>query len=365
MKSRSVLRRAVLLGLTAFYAAGCGGARLGDRPNVTVDEIIAGSFHRVAGPRERGSDLDTTQAADWGSYVVGLPTVDFDGTLFRMWFAATPQLAPGESPYLYRSSIGLATSRDGLNWTIENEGRPVFAQGPPGSFDSLAVSHPSVLRVNGVYMMWYGGADGTYAPTGVRVERLGLATSSDGIHWTRQHDGRPVLDIGPDQSVDSIQATGAAIIKDPAGFRMWYGAFNGVHRLATATSRDGIQWTKDDRGAVTGLQADTGALGPSVYFDGRKYLMLYSVIADRQWVMVAATSADGWSWTPVAGRAPVLGPPAPDSFDSAGSGRNQSVHPSEIVVRGDRVLVWYTAEDGRPPNAMRVGLMESSVLPPP
>ena len=346
------IRRLLCAAAIAVYAAGCASAP------PSVDEIVAGPFQRVAGPREAGSVLDTTQAGDWGTYVVGQPTVDFDGTLFRMWFAGTPQLAPGESPYLYRSSIGLATSPDGVHWTMANEGRPVFTHGPPGAFDSLAVGHPAVLRVNGSYLMWYGGADGTAAVTGVRIERIGLATSADGIHWTRQHDGRAVLDVGPDKSIDSIQATGAAVIKTPSGFRMWYGAFNGTHTIVAASSPDGIAWTKDSRGAVPGLQQETGALGPSVYFDGRKYLMLYSIISDRQWVMVGATSTDGATWTPVSGGGRILSAPDPNGFDSAGAGRNHSVHPSELVVHAGRVWAWYSGEDSRAPNLMRIGLME-------
>lgn len=348
------LRRFVLICFAVGCAAGCRGRA------PSVGEIAAAGFQRIAGPREAGAVLDTTQAGNWGTYVVGQPTVDFDGTLFRMWFAGTPRLAPGESPYLYRSSIGLATSRDGLNWTVENGGQPVFTHGPAGSFDSLAVGHPSVLRVADGFLMWYGGADGSAAETGVRVERLGLAKSADGINWVRQNGGRPVLDIGPAGSIDSIQATGAAVVKTADGFRMWYGAFNGLHTLGTAASRDGIAWTKDERGAATGLQAEKGALGPSVYARDGQYLMLYSVLLDGQWKMVAATSADGWSWAPAAGGAPLLGAAASDAFDSATAG-NHSVHPSEIVVRGDRVWVWYSGEDARAPNLMRIGLMEATL----
>jgi hypothetical protein len=347
------------LGGFLLVCLGFAAAARADRPP-SVDSLATATFQRVMGTQAAGSAIDVMQAGDWGSYVVGQPTVDFDGTVFRMWFAGTPRLAPGESPYLYRSSIGLATSQDGVQWTVENGGQPVFTHGPAGSFDSLAVSHPSVLRVADGFLMWYGGADGSAAETGVRVERLGLAKSADGINWVRQNGGRPVLDIGPAGAIDSIQATGAAVIKTTDGFRMWYGAFNGLHTLGTATSRDGTAWTKDERGAVSGLPAEKGALGPAVYAAGRQYLMLYSVLIDGQWKMVAATSADGWTWVPAASRAPLLGGAAKDAFDSATAG-NHSVHPSEIIVRDERVWVWYSGEDARAPNLMRIGLMEAKI----
>ena len=57
-----------------------------------------------------------------------------------------------------------------------------------------------------------------------------------------------VLDIGPKGSSDSIQATGMHVLRIDNKFVMWYGAYNGLHTLAMATSPDGLRWTKVNGG---------------------------------------------------------------------------------------------------------------------
>jgi hypothetical protein len=96
-----------------------------------------------------------------------------------------------------------------------------------------------------------------------------------------------------------------------------------------------------------------------VYFDGSRYLMLYSVPLEGQWVMLAATSTDGGRWEPALGGKPVLSPPPPGSFGTAGRGSNHSVHPTQLLIRDGRVRVWYGAEASAPPNIQRIGLMEA------
>jgi hypothetical protein len=99
-------------------------------------------------------------------------------------------------------------------------------------------------------------------------------------------------------------------------------------------------------------------LGPSVYFDGHRFLLFYSTRISQQWVLFAATSFDGIKWIPVNNH-PVLEQAPENNFDSAGPGGNQSVHPSQLVFIGPRVFLWYGGEDSEPPNRQRIGLMET------
>src|SRR5438552_10520242 len=120
-----------------------------------------------------------------------------------------------------------------------------------------------------------------------------------------------------------------------------YAAYNGLHTLSMATSSDGIYWEKaNGRKALTGLLGPQ-ELGPSVYFDGQAYFMLYNRNLDRQWATYAASSSDGIHWQPAFDGEPVLGPPPAGNFGTAGPGRNHSVHPSQILIQGRRVRVWY------------------------
>jgi len=336
-----------------------------------VENILQAQFTRVKGNAQKNSVLDVGGPESWYSDIVSLPTVDFDGKAFRMWFTGAAKTDDPSIPYGSYEQIGLAISLDGINWTVANDGKPVFTPQEMDGFDRKGVTHPNVLRVGEKFLMWYGGIDGTLAKDlglergNVRVERIGLAISEDGIQWKRANGGNPVLDIGPPGSIDSVQATGMHVLMIKKEFVMWYGAYGGQHKLGIATSFDGIHWTKENGGRpVSGLLGEE-QLGPSVYFDGHRYLLFYSTVVNQQWVMFAASSPDGVNWLPL--NYPVLDQAPEDNFDSAGPGRNHSVHPSQLIFFnpkalfffGPKALLLYGGEDSEPPNYQRIGLMEA------
>lgn len=334
---------------------------------LSVDTLAQLSFQRVKGGAYGQSVLAAGNKSDWYAAYVSCATVDYDGDLYRMWFSGGALTDDTTVPYGALEAIGMATSSDGIHWQIANQGQPVLVPGPAGSVDAKSVAHPFVIRVGEKYWMWYGAIDGkrgqdiNVEPAHVRVERICLATSLDGIHWERENGGQPVLDIGPPGTTDSLQATGMHVIRRGDEFVMWYGAYNGRHTLAVATSPDGIHWVKaNDGNPVTGLEGEQ-QLGPSVYFDGNRYFMFYNKDLDGSWAIFSATSHDGFHWTPANSSQPILGPPPPGNFGSAGKGRNHSVHPSKIVIVGNRVRVWYGGEDGLPPHKVHIGLMEAKL----
>jgi predicted GH43/DUF377 family glycosyl hydrolase len=345
---------------------------------VSVERILKSRFQRVAGPAAGAAVLDVGPPGSWYDYAVVCPTVEYDGAVYRLWFVGlTMTEAPGV-PYGWYSRIGMATSRDGVNWKLANGGKPVFDMGPAGSFDAMGVTHPYVLRVDGQYMLWYGGISGELArhigqPGQVRVERVGLATSRDGVHWQRQNGGKPVMNIGRPSSIDSIQATGVHVLHIDGQFVMWYGAYGGTHKLGLAISPDGVHWTKGNNGQSLPGLAGTQQLGPAVYFDGTSFLMIYNHdLAGKErgtiWAAFAATSADGIHWQPAFDDQPLLGAAPAGNFGTADGahGNNHSVHPTKLIVTGDRVRIFYFAEVNEPmPGStyapQRIGLMEAAV----
>ena len=58
-------------------------------------------------------------------------------------------------------------------------------------FDGTHTCDPSVLRVNGVYYMYYGGISENAGQTWTRV---GVAKSENGLSWTRLNGGKPIVD---------------------------------------------------------------------------------------------------------------------------------------------------------------------------
>ena len=349
---------------------------IADPPTVPVETILAAPFERVAGPAIGSASFYPDTTSSWCDHTVASPTVDFDGKMWRMWFVGMSRTDDPGIPYGFAERIGMATSDDGIHWKLANGGRPVLDYGPPGKFDDAGLAHPFVLRVGDRYMMWYGGIDGRTGkdvgvhPAHVRVEQIGLATSADGVHWQRANQGDPVMSIGGKGSIDSIQATGCHVIRQGERFLMWYGAYNGRHTLGLASSRDGVRWKKQNGGqSLSGLTGPK-QLGPSVHFDGRRYLMLYNTIRSSpnggtHWTLFAATSTDGIHFQAALENKPLLGPAPPDNFGSADGkkGNNHAVHPTKMVILEDRVWIWYAAEGnqprpGRQYAASAIGLME-------
>lgn len=129
-----------------------------------------------------------------------------------------------------RPSIGLATSSDGLSWTLRDG---LLEGGPPGAWDALGVRRPSVLFDGTRFRMIYTGLRDGAVPLG----SAGYAESPDGVNWAR-HPG-PVL-----QSPCSVND--AWMIRDGEVFRLWYDCrpvrAPAIHQ---ATSVDGMRWTDD------------------------------------------------------------------------------------------------------------------------
>ncbi|HVY48152.1 MAG TPA: hypothetical protein VHB21_19825, partial [Minicystis sp.] len=107
------------------------------------------------------------------------PTAMYDG-VYKAWWCAAGGIHYATAPSLdgpwTQSGVVLAPSR------------------VQGSFDRDDVCDPSVVRVDGTYYMYYGAnnytdASGPYYYT----TNIGVASSPDGVHWTRMNGGRPIV----------------------------------------------------------------------------------------------------------------------------------------------------------------------------
>jgi len=116
---------------------------------------------------------------DWKAHDVDVLYDETDST-YKMWYTGNKGPAGG-------GKIGLATSPDGKVWT-KYAGNPVFDVDVPGTWDDGGVSYPSVLEEGGTFYMFYGGYDDT------QHNGMGLATSPDGITWTRAQS-TPVIPL--------------------------------------------------------------------------------------------------------------------------------------------------------------------------
>lgn len=252
-----------------------------------------GADKTVAPPSDSGWTKDPGNpvlsrgpAGSWDGTEVGTPCVLDRGGSFTMWYTGCDSST---------SQIGLATSADGRTWT-RHAGNPVFGPGPPGSWDGLGVEDPCVIPDGTTFRMYYTGR-------GAAPRSIGLATSGDGVHWTRS-DANPVLVPTPVHPAwDDEEVFTPWIRRDGASFKMWFGA-TGTSSLATgyATSDDGVFWTKLLVPVLDAQVLESPNYAPCVLGGGDNFRIWY--VARHEYIggfrpgaIDYAQSRDGIEWT--------------------------------------------------------------------
>ena len=134
--------------------------------------------------------------------------------------------------------IALARSADGVHWTKSAE--PVLRPGPRGSFDERSVADPCVIRAGAQFYLFYTGMDRA------RRQQLGLARSSDGEHWEKLRSA-PILSPGGPSAFDENGLGEPAVWTSGGSWWMLYtGRDRAEHRrIGLAKSSDGVHWERD------------------------------------------------------------------------------------------------------------------------
>ena len=286
------------------------------------------------------------------------PSVLKVGEEWWMWYN-------GRAEDCFTGDVGLATSRDGLNWTRANDGHAVLRHGPPGTFDSTKVDHPAVLHFGGRFHMWYTAGD-----EGSQY-KIGYATSPDGITWKRENNGQPVLGPGAGGKFDDTVVLHPAVVRDDTGLlHIWY---NGVgpqksFRVGHATSRDGVDWTRQNNGdpvlepGMIDGRPEQYVFNVMVLLEQGTYHMWYSSalnVVPRRFqpeagAIVYASSQDGTRWTKY--REPVFYNGPRGSLDGYGA------YACYVVRRDDGLWMYYSCgsledvPEGNDPRRQRTSL---------
>lgn len=243
---------------------------------------LATSPDGVAWTKYPGNPVLSGSEGEWDE--VGLIHVDVlkDGGLYKMWYCTVAD-----------SAIGYATSTNGVDWTKYADNPVLTAD--TGQWDEGGVANPSVIKAGGVYTMWYEGMD-----VDGRNRRIGCASSSSGTDWVKCSQN-PVLDLGTAGEWDAWFTGDPDVVTDGNMHRIWYsGAATGWEdlRIGYATSTDGITWTKSPDNPVLGPGPegswDEGSvMVPNVLVESGSYQMWYTSNRQRGY----ATSDNGITWT--------------------------------------------------------------------
>jgi len=257
--------------------------------NTTLDALGGLRLATNGAPTTSSWDTDTDfntgvgyQGTTFGP--VGVRTLTTNGT--------------GAGASLQLPSTLLPLTLDGAN--------PVLRPAAAAVGDNDNVDDPTMAKVGSTYVMWYSGtAEDGSGPA------IFMATSSDGVSWTRANGGNPVLK-GTTGAFDADGVYAPDVVYDPLDpitpYRMYYsGKSDTFGGIGYATSVDGVTWLQYK--GLTGLfpvpvvdhgppgSADSfSASDPSVMKDGSVWKMWYTGDDSNKKRIAYATSSDGINW---------------------------------------------------------------------
>jgi len=213
-----------------FIARDADGVRIHIRYATSVDGIVWTPHPSIPAVLEPGAE------GEWDDTIVNVGTVIIENdSTYRMWYAARNSAPAGHQ-------IGHASSTDGVNWS-KHPNNPILTLGANGEWDDDFILFPGVIYDGNIYHMFYNGSSGS-------SERLGYATSPDGIAWTKD-PSNPVLPLGEAGSWDEAAAVMGRAMLDGQTFKLWYAGkdASGIWRIGHATAPL-IVGIEDDRNAA-------------------------------------------------------------------------------------------------------------------
>jgi len=200
---------------------------------------------------------------------VGHPCVIYDehgfgGTpyTYQMWFW-NGNVAQGTLNNIYQTF-----STDGMNWTtptlITQDPNFPLTDGITGSYfqqlygPGFVIYNPNasndfLMPYTYRYVMFFDASGAGLVPGNNAQEEIGLAYSSDGLHWIRYGNVPVLIPSGNASDWDGLFMFRPSIILVNGTYHMYYSGSNGdqtlgtnfAHGLGHATSQDGINWVKD------------------------------------------------------------------------------------------------------------------------
>ncbi len=324
----------------------------------------------------------------WGASGIGDPcVVKIDGKYY-MYLSGLNSLS--------EDLVGLATSTDGVSWTLWSS-NPVVRKAPAGAFGQMDVADAAVYQDGPVLRMYFSGRN-----LGSERRRLGSASSYNGVDWTLnpnvemdifgsawdnnriqspavvrggegvylyfsgddgggtpnyqlgmaqlkpwyvKHTSNPLLGTG--LPFDAIELTDPCVVHNPSSgvYSVFYGCYGGVSypdsiAMATATSFP-ISWSKYSSSTVLAGTASTwdasGVQDPCVLYENGTYKMWYSGVSGGKWQI-------GYAWTSATSGAGVFSKHGDNPIfqvGPAGAWDDAGVKMPWVVKVGSTYHMWY------------------------
>ncbi len=277
-------------GAYTFTLFGSPGSNLcaPDSTNLSTVTITINSSSTASVPkgssgwtRATSSPVLSVSPAGWDSFTLGSPSVLNFGAAYYLYYE-------GLNSTTATHAIGVAISSDGIHWT--KQANPVLSPGGPGAWDMGEVRYPTITNNGQSLVMIYQGWGGNGAA-------LGMASSTDGLHWIKQQGYVSVL-----KGVVGDAYVPASLLYINGQYLLYYSSDGSIGLM---TSTDAIHWS--DKGFVFNGNGAVQISRASVVYDGSTYRMWYTRTVDANdgtaansgiyAVMIGyADSADGITW---------------------------------------------------------------------
>ncbi len=231
-----------------------------------------------------GNPIMTKQNNPSNPNSVGASKILYDNGIYKMWYTCTYNSGKG--------NVWYAESLDGIKWQNKTN-QPVFTNNYSGTWDDYTVGAGAVIKDHsGNYLMYYNGWSSQNGKW-----QIGLAISSDGIHWKRYND--PILKAN---NSNEFKIGVVSVLKIDKLYYMYYSSspkyYYDKMRINLATSQDGLNWTRFPDNPIlnpTESWEGAGVTYPSVIYDDNRFIMIYNS-TDRTKFGIAF-SEDGKKWT--------------------------------------------------------------------
>ena len=353
----------VLLGLGASCGGGRSTADPAPGPTLDASKITPGCFQGGTAPElQLGSGF---AGADWND-----PHVLKVGGQY--WMYASSNLGfpptPPSPVQIYRF-----TSTDAVNWTL-NPTTPVLTV-TSGQWDQGGVETPAVVSFGGKYhMFWTGYPDAWPPPPSAALNfRIGHATSTDGISWTKDASSLLGPSGVPGHFTEFIVGEPGPVVFNNTLY-LYFSAVGvdaalaaGLQVVGVMTSTDGIAWSapalafKPDQMVYPRAANWVGYSTPNAVVIAGKVHVFVDVANDHgnnTWTQEAlhhAHSADGLTgWTQ---------DPAPVRRLTDFTWTQREIRSPHATLDGTTLRLHFAGDDLFSTNAWGIGQMTCSLAP--
>jgi len=296
----------------------------------------------------------SSDGLNWTEYS-GNPVLSQAGNAHVVYMQGTYYMAysywktPGSN-----TQIGWATSNDGITWT-KSASNPIIVPGGNGGWDDWSVGASNLVWTGSQFYLYYSAE----AVQASMQAKLGVATSYDGVTWTK-YGSNPILSKSPGSWDNKHIYRGTSVIALPGGgYGMWYGGSGDftteLEQIGYAKSNDGINWTRVGSTPVLPAQVGTwdyNLYSPSVVFDGLCLRMYYT----GRIVGPTDPSQIGVAFSPLATRTPPLGltwEKEPGQRLTSNPTIVEYKYPEVIALNNGSYRMFFTAGHSPPPEPIQ------------